>query len=302
MVLKSLYPSGACEHPVPQLAATLLSIFGALCFSGAAVLYRRGVQGSSISPIVANAIRSIPVLPFMVAAGLLSGASFEKPAEFYLLAFLSMAFIFLIGDSLLLYGLSAAPVGVVYPAAYSYPLFTALFAHLLLGENIKPVTLAAAVLIIAGVVLAYWGRSNSTSGSTARGVAAGLGASVSWGLGITLNQPALHYSTPVEFMVVRLLLLLAVSLPVILRVRPRREKVRITPLALGGLLGLGIGPLAYLYAIEMVGVVDPSVISSSTPVFALVLGSLVLNEKPGWNVALASVLVAMGVASLAISG
>ncbi|MEM4015217.1 MAG: DMT family transporter [Thermofilum sp.] len=297
---ESLNRRASRSFPVSSPAATALSLIGALCFSGAAVLYRSGMQNSSISPLAANALRSLTVLPLLAAIGALTGASYEKPAQFYILAFLSMLFIFFVGDSLLLYGLGVAPISLVYPAAYTYPLFTVLFSKLLLGVNAKPSVLAAALLIIGGVTLAYWGGSGKMGGSVARGLAAGLGASVSWGLGITLNQPALYYSTPVEFTVVRLVMLLALSLPVALKELSQKRAVRAGPLVLGGLLGVGAGPLAYLYAIEMVGVVEPSVISSSTPVLALLLGGLTLKEKPGFRALLGSLLVAAGISILVL--
>ncbi|MEM4810688.1 MAG: EamA family transporter, partial [Thermofilum sp.] len=80
----------------------------------------------------------------------------------------------------------------------------------------------------------------------------------------------------------------------------QKRAVRAGPLVLGGLLGVGAGPLAYLYAIEMVGVVEPSVISSSTPVLALLLGGLTLKEKPGFRALLGSLLVAAGISILVL--
>ena len=274
-----------------------LSALSALLFAGAATLYRRAMRGSSISPLAASALRALVVAPLLYALGALAGISFSKPAEFYLLAFASTVFVFAAGDALLLLGLSHSPIGVVYPAAYSYSLFAALFSHFLLGEAVTPAMLVSALLVMLGVALAYKGAGGSEG--YAKGLAAGLGASLSWGLGITLNKPALKYATPLELTLVRLLMLIVIAAPVLARESGKvREAVNLPYLALGGLLGVGLGPLAYLQAIADSGVTGPSIVASSSPVLAVVLAAVFLGEKPSrWAIS-GALLVFLGVALL----
>lgn len=274
-----------------------LSTLSALLFAGAAVLYRKAMQGAKLSPLAASALRATIVAPLLYAVGLLAGVSFSKPPEFYLLALASTVFVSLIGDTLLLFGLSRSPVGIVYSAAYSFSLFTALFSYVLLGEPITPATLLSALLVVSGIALAYKGAGGS--GDYVRGFAAGLGASVSWGLGITLNKPALEYATPFELTLVRLLMLVALTAPLLAREAGRiRESVNLPYLALGGLLGVALGPLAYLQAVADTNVAEPSIVASSSPVLAVVLASVFLGERPSRWAALGALLVFLGVALL----
>jgi len=274
-----------------------LSALSAILFAGAAVLYRRAMRGSSLSPLAASALRAIVVAPLLYAAGTLTGISFSKPVEFYLLAFASTVFVFAVGDALLLSGLSSSPIGVVYPTAYSFSLFTALFSHILLGEAVSATMLVSALLVVAGIALAYRGAGGS--GGYVKGFAAGLGASLSWGLGITLNKPALEYATPLELTLVRLLMLIVIAAPILVREAGRiREAVNLPYLALGGLLGVGLGPLAYLQAIADSGVTGPSIVASSSPVLAVVLAAVFLGEKPSLRAVFGALLVFLGVALL----
>uniref|UniRef100_A0A7J3X866 DMT family transporter n=1 Tax=Thermofilum pendens TaxID=2269 RepID=A0A7J3X866_THEPE len=274
-----------------------LSSLSALLFASAAMLYRKAMRGSRLSPLTASALRALVVVPLLYAVSAPVGVSFSKPAEFYLLAFASTVLVFAVGDALLLYGLSHSPVGVVYPAAYSFSLFAAFFSHLLLGEAVTAGMLAAAVLVVLGVALTY--RGASASGDYVRGLAAGLGASISWGLGITLNKPALDYATPLELTLVRLLMLIAIAAPALAREAGRiREAVNLPYLALGGLLGIGLGPLVYLQAIADSGVTGPSIVASSSPVLAVVLAAVFLGEKPSRWVVFGALLVFLGVTLL----
>ncbi len=274
---------------------SLFALAAALLFALAGVLYRKGVSGSSLNPLLASGLRAGPAFLVMLLAFLATGGSLSKPLEFYVVATASAFFAFFVGDSLFIYGLSRAPVGVVYPAAYTYPLFVALYSFLLTGRAPRPALLAAAVLMVAGTWVVY----NSGGGFAVRGLLAGVGAGASWGLGITLASLALKYASPIELNLYRTGLLLAATAPALVRQGARLGGARLEWLLLGGLFGIGIGPLALFTSIKMSDAVGPAVVSSGAPVLAVLLAAPVLGERvePRYLLGAALVAVATAVAS-----
>ncbi|QOJ79042.1 DMT family transporter [Infirmifilum lucidum] len=274
---------------------SLFALAAALLFALAGVLYRKGVSGSSISPLLASGLRAGPAFMVMLLAFLATGGSLDRPLEFYAIATASALSAFFVGDSLFIYGLSQAPVGVVYPVAYTYPLFVALFSFLFTGKAPRPASLVAAALMAAGT----WAVYGNGGGFAVRGLLAGVGAGAGWGLGITLASLALKYASPVELNLYRTGFLLAATAPVLAKQGARLGEARLGWLLLGGLLGIGLGPLALFTSIKMSDAVGPAVVSSGAPVFAVLLAAPLLGERVEPRYMLGAVLatVATAVAS-----
>ncbi|PLJ77432.1 DMT family transporter [Infirmifilum sp. SLHALR2] len=277
---------------------SLLAVTAALLFSLAGVLYRKGVSGSSLHPLLASGLRAGPAFTVMLLAFLASGGNMAKPLEFYAVATASAVFAFFLGDSLFIYGLSRSPVGVVYPVAYTYPFPVALFSFLLTGKTPRPAALIAAALVAIGMWVVY----NGGGGYTAKGLLAGLGASLSWGMGITLAYIALRYATPVELNLYRTGFLLAATAPALARRADDVKRARVGWVMLGGLMGIGLGPLALFTSMRMSDAVGPSVVSSGAPVFAVLLAAPILGERVEARYLAGALLVSVATAVVSLWG
>jgi len=270
----------------------------ALSFSSASVLYRSAMRGLRVNPVVASGLRAAPVLLFMASIYPFLGTGPAKPAIFYAYVLASTLLAFFAGDAAFLQGLSIAPLSVVYPAAYTFSLFVTLFSWLFLGESVAPATVAAALLIVAGVYLTYRGAPGG--GDVYKGMALGLAASVSWAGSIIFTAKALGMGNPVDVNTFRVAFLLLLSSPLLLREWRRRGigGYRFKPLALGGLFGIGIGPILFFASMGLAGVTRSSIIISTTPVLTVILAKIFLGEKVSGSLALGAAAVAAGTAML----
>ena len=270
----------------------------AVLFATAGVLYRKAVSGSSLHPLLASGLRAGPAFLIVLPAFLATGGTFSKPIEYYAIAAASAFFAFFVGDSFFIYGLARAPVGLVYPVAYTFPVFVAVFNFLLTGRTPSPILLVAAGLMVAGIRLVYGGHNSFSL----NGLIAGLMASVSWGLGISLATVALRYATPIELNLFRTGLLLVATLPALAKNSESLKRINFKWLLLGSMLGIGLGPLALFTAISLSDAVGPSVISSGAPVFAVVLAVPILKEKAETRILLGATLVALATAISTVWG
>lgn len=277
----------------------VLAALAALTFSTAAVLYRFAMRESSsggiMAGIVACGLRAVPTLAVLLVAHSALGTSEPKPAEFYAACLLSALSSFMIGDSAFLYGLSRAPLGVVYPTAYSFSLFAALFSHLIVGERVAPELVASAVVIIAGIYQVY--RGNDTEVSLV-GVLSGLIAAVFWGLSVAFTALALRWGNPVDVNLFRVAFLSVLTMPVVITKRDSVRAVRLYHLILGGILGIGIGPLLFFASMVLEGAARPSIIVSCTPLITVILGKAFLGEEVTGRVFTGALLVTAGLVLL----
>ncbi|MHB9302442.1 DMT family transporter [Thermofilum pendens] len=274
----------------------VFALVAALSFSGAAIFYRAGVRGSQVNPIVLSGLRGMFALALLLVVGFFYRVDFSKPPVFYLAVFLSMLGSFILGDSSFLYGLQRAPLGVVYPVAYTFSVFTALFSHFILGEELTLRDAVSSLLIVLGVALVY--SENFSLGKQALvGALAGLSASVSWGAGATLMGLALRWGNAVEVNISRLSMLVIATLPLILKNSSEVfRQVRVHLLALGGILGIGVGPLLFMNSISFIGASRSSIFISSTPVLTVLLSRIFLGEKTGGKLLLGTLAVSAGLA------
>ena len=190
-----------------------------------------------------------------------------------------------IGDSIFFECVRMLGVGRAMTIASSYPLLAAAFAAVVLGERITLNAGTGAVLTLLGLMLMLGSRGGSGEVRRApwKGVAAAIVVAVLWALSATLMKPALRDLSPLTAQGVRL--------PIV------ATFLWCTPWARGGWPALEragwtvVAPLVVLSAFTAVSslmwvaglkysdVVVATVLSSTSPMFALVLGAVFLGER-----------------------
>jgi len=246
----------------------------------------------------------------------------------------------LIAFSAYYYALRGERVAVMAPILSTDPLWTALFAWLIIGSTFGVLTLAGMAVAMAGVLLiTRWMGAGDDAvlgavagaahgevlpGPPAPGAAAPLRAgrlrlvalavlaAAGWGLGpVFIDQASTAYGKPTATMMIMsqalgMLMLGAVLLgrrrPLTARALdpPERRRVALL-LALGGLLEACVSVLFFL-AIAEIGPVLTVLIMATTPVFALVFGVAFLRERVGLRLVLAAAVTVIGVMLAAIDG
>ena len=267
--------------------------FGAACALGSAfmwaltsLLVRR--LGSTWSMVTINAVR-------ISASGLLLLAlSFAGTARVEILAMSMTTFVLIasstviaagIGDSIFFECVRILGLGRAMTLASSYPLLAAGFATVFLGESLTLRSTAGAVTTLIGLVLILGvrGRHGDPHPPQWRGVAGALFVAVLWAMSAILMKPAMRDLSPLTAQGLRL--------PIVALF------LWATPWARAGLPSLQaagrsvVAPLIVLSALTAVSslmwvaglkysdVIVATVLSSTSPMFALVLGALFLGER-----------------------
>ena len=238
------------------------------------------------------------------------------------------------------YALRGGRVAAVVPVFSTDPLWTALFAWLLLGSAFGWLTFAGMAVAMAGVLLiTRWmeaggeaeagalagaahgdvlpGRAEPGPGagsqiSRLRLVTLAVVAAAGWGLGpVFVDLASTSYGMPTATMMLESQALGMLMLGAVLLARrrplaarplsaPERRRAALLLVA-AGLLEAAISVLFFLSVAE-IGPVLTMLIMATTPIFTMVLGVAFLRERVGLRLACAAVVTVAGVMLAALDG
>jgi drug/metabolite transporter (DMT)-like permease len=276
-----------------------------------------GAQTRRVGAIYVNVVRSLAaalfvllLLPFSGALSELRGISASTAVAVVGSGVLAMG----LGDSLYFASLPLLGVARAVPIASGvYPLLTLLIAALWLDEKVTWLILLGTGLIVVGVSLLVGESPLADAGdrSPARpnGAAAGhwkrglfllIVACVTWALSTNWLKAGIGdldaiAAGTLRIIVNALVLLLAAGL---VRGRPRITSDGIrgaAPIALAGVLGIGIGSLLFIFALKEAGAGRTAVLVSTQPLFSLPIAVLFLREKITPKVVLGTALCILGI-------
>ena len=273
--------------------AITVSTFGALCALASALawavtslLVRRFDAVCNMMTI--NAVR-ISASGVVLLALSLTGAARAELAAMSLTTWILVASSTVlaagIGDSIFFECTKILGLGRAMTLAMMYPLMAAAFATAFLGETVTLRQIAGAVITLAGLVLIVTARSDHGGGHRHLwlGVLASVVVAITWAASAILMKPAMQELSPLTAQGIRLPIV-----AVFLWLMPW-SRSGLPALAASGRSMLG--PLAMMSAITAVSsmtwvaglkysdVVVATVLSSTSPMFALALGAMFLGER-----------------------
>jgi DME family drug/metabolite transporter len=284
----------------------------AISWAVAPILYRKALANAS--PVSANIMRCVTNAAVLVVilAGLgLTGTLTNLPVQVIGVVVVSGIIGLGVGDTLYMAGLKSVGVARAVPLAATYPLFSLLWATLLLGEPVTAAAVAGTVVILLGIWLLSRERGDSTihfrGRAVAWGVAASLLTAVVWSVSITLmdfavTMPGVVSGLEANYAVVTIriagmaLLMLALA-PLLDRkhVFLKLSWRTVALLCVGGLVANGLGWLLMNYSFMNIALSQAVPISSTTPLFSTLAGFLFFREKLTRDNTLGAVLVVAGV-------
>jgi drug/metabolite transporter (DMT)-like permease len=274
---------------------------------------------ATVGVVMAFLVRSMD--PFaIVAARLLLGSLFLSPLLLVMglagglgppamgpLALLAASGVVSLGIGDSLYGASLPYIGVsrAHPISIAlFPLFTFILAGTLLGEVITLSTLGGSFLIVAGIVLVVLsGRAvrqgPGVAGGGRRGGVLLVVAAALWAVGFGLLKLGVQDVDPVVGGYVRLVtgglflvgFLLWRRRPVGLRWRVGRQWAGLVWI---GLMTASSTGLLVVLAVKYAGVAKVSVLTATSPLFALPLAFLFLGERLTWRTVAGTMLAIAG--------
>jgi len=284
----------------------------AISWAVAPIMYRKALADAS--PVSANIVRcaSNAAVLVVILAGLgLTDALASLPLQVVAVVVVSGIIGLGIGDTLYMVGLKSVGIARAVPLAATYPLFSLLWATILLGESLTFAAVVGAIVILLGIWMLSREREDSTihfrGRAMAWGVTASLLTAVVWSVSITLmdfavTMPGVVNGLGVNYAVVTVRI--AGMALVMLALAPLLDRSRgflkvgwraAVLLCVGGLVANGLGWVLMNFSFLNITEAQAVPISSTTPLFSAFAGFLFFREKLTRNNTLGALLVVAGV-------
>jgi drug/metabolite transporter, DME family len=265
--------------------------------------------GATYSMMTINAVR-------VSASGLvLFGLSFAGTARAEITAMSATTFVLVasstviaagIGDSIFFECVRVLGLGRAMTVASSYPLLAAAFAAVFLGEPITVRAVTGALVTLFGLVLILGVHKSRGEARRAprSGVAAALLVAVLWALSAILMKPAMRDLSPLTAQGVRLPIVALflwctpwarTGLPAL----HRAGQTVVAPLVVLSAL-TAVSSLMWIAGLKYADVVVATVLSSTSPMFALVLGAMFLGERLTPTAVVGALLTVVGIVILKV--
>jgi len=276
----------------------VVGLIPAIFWAISPLFYKRGLR--NLNPIFGNTIRALPatILTFTMSFLLLGvDGSLLLPPQTLFASILSGSIGLGLGD--LFYLISIKQVGAARAVTItsSYPLITLLLSYLLLGEEIDWYIGLGTILVVLGIAFISLDGADSKIGF--RGIMVALIAAFFWSISIILAGILPSQGHPVAVNSWRLIGLTVFSLAPFLFVyrnsgAPVLDKYSLRYLTFGGLIGLSLGWIVFIYSIELIGLSRATTLSSVSPIFTAV-GEFMIERKFKGRIMLGSALTTLGV-------
>ncbi len=288
------------------MVGAVLALACSLCWAAGSVSMKD--LSRKLDPFTLNAPRSLiagmALLLLAVGTGRTAGARDLTPQALFLMVG-SMAIGGGLGDSLYLLSMARIGISRAYPIAGTYPAITLILAVLFLGESVTLPLIGGMLLVVFGVMLISrpsTEEDRAVAGNVRQqGIVFALLAAVCWAGASVMLSPGVRGVDPILVSSIRLpaLALILWGLVAVrgsagtLRTLSRREWVT---MVLGGLVGWGLGSLLFVMALAELGATRTSVLTSTSPLFAIPMTALFMNERPSRSVLVGTAITVAGVA------
>ena len=271
-----------------QTTLELVAISSALVWAISAFLIRS--QTATMTPAAINTVRCLAagvmfwlLLPFDTPSSSLVDLSWLE----WLLLVGSVLCNIVLGDTFSIVAIKEIGLSRSMPLTGTFPLATIFFEVLLLGHELQLSLLVGTLFLVGGIAfLSRQPRGSDAGelGSVRVGILFAIAASLMWGLGTILLKLAVTNMTIIQANSMRMpmvaMLLLATRVIPAGRVGLRSVSLRaLVIVALSGLIGMGLGSYLYLSALNGLGPSKTATLTSSYPVFGLLLALLFKQER-----------------------
>jgi len=285
----------------------LSAISAALCWAVATILYKKAL--SKVDPLAACLVRtaSAAIFLFLLAARDLNSFLHIDPTSLALITagvILGLA----VGDILYFEALSRIAVSLAAPLSSTYPIYAVAFAYLLVHEPVGWGVALGAVVIVFGtwLVSARQDHALEKGRSHRLGILMMLAAAPLWGLSLVIFKVAVLSNDPTQVSALRMLIVSPVLLGALV-VSGRGQHLRrigakeIATLAVAGVLALGVGGILLLQSLALTDASKTAPLSSTSPLFTVVLALAFLKEKITTRLATGTGLIMLGVGLVSLT-
>lgn len=218
-----------------------------------------------------------------------------------------------VGDTVFIRSLYFIYVSQAFPVGQcAFLVLTVVTSILLLSETFSPINIVGGGLILSGLYLitayGYQSRISTFRTTNRKGLLLAFSAALAWTTGAVILKISLTEINAVFAAAIRTFS--AATALTLFQYGPWAPKhpspmnqtnlKKLSMIALSGMLGYGIGGIAYVLAMQRVGAGRTVLITSLTPVLVLILSVLFLKEKPTRHSVIGTIICVVGVMCLSV--
>lgn len=236
---------------------------------------------------------AVILILFTLLTGRLSVLFMTPKEQVFLIAIAGLIAIS-IGDTIYIKSLSLVDVSRAFPIAQcTFPVITMIIAIIFLKEPFSSINIAGGFLVVTGIYLVVVkGRnliktSSMSVESDLKGVLLAFLAAATWTAGSVILKTAVIGVDP--FIAATIRIPIAALVLTCFVCNNRRNQIflikgygfrNIGLAALGGVIAFGIASVAYVTAMQIIGVGKTVLITATAPILILPFSILILNERP----------------------
>lgn len=275
----------------------MLSISAAFIWALAMVIISKTLN--QIGPLNVNALKTLFAAIAMLPIAFFSG-EIQEISSLNILSLIIVIFATLIGfglgDTSLFKSITLIGVSKSYTIAYTFPLFTMFFAIIFLGESFLIKYLIGTIIIIFGIINAFYKKSINHNKENNFGLLAAFITAISWSIAAILITIGIKNISIITANTIRFPLLFGF---LIFLTRPWTKKRAFSKknlylIAISGILSMALGGIIFLYSIKMIGISRATSLTASSPVWAILLSKPLLKEKISIRILMSALMVIVG--------
>jgi drug/metabolite transporter (DMT)-like permease len=280
------------------ITGELYALGAALCWSVAAVFYKKGISAGVIPAVL---IRTFSAMLFILVIYLVTrGWHFDFTLTGFLFLNLGGVLRLVLGGAAYMSALENISVSRFIPILFTFPLLTILLSALLLHENIGDDVISGTVLIVFGVWTLSKGHNSSGEKNVKQGVLFGVLAAFLYAFSIVATKTGLNDVDPFQSVLISMPLPLGMLYIVysmkhgsssVLRFR----KEAYILLGLGGIAGMALGSYFFFMSLTLIGAAKATGLAAITPFLSSILALVTLNEKISLELVLGTAATVAGI-------
>ncbi|SNQ59025.1 DMT family transporter [Candidatus Methanoperedens nitratireducens] len=265
-----------------MIAGELYALAAAICWSVAAVFYKKGIGAGAIPAVL---IRTFFAMLFLLILYiLLRGGHFDFTLAGF--AFLNLGGLLrlILGGAAYMKGLENISVSRFIPILFTFPLLTILLSAVLLDEKIRPEVIAGTVLIVIGVWILSREHNSRGEKNVRLGVSLAVLAAFLYAFSIVATKTGLKDVDPLQSALISMPIPLALLYFVYsISESPgaifKFKKEAYILLGLGGIAGMGFGSYFFFVSLTLIGAAKATSLAAITPFLSSMMALVTLKEK-----------------------
>lgn len=265
-----------------MIAGELYALAAAICWSVAAVFYKKGIGAGAIPAVL---IRTFFAMLFLLILYiLLRGGHFDFTLAGF--AFLNLGGLLrlILGGAAYMKGLENISVSRFIPILFTFPLLTILLSVVLLDEKIRPEVIAGTVLIVIGVWILSREHDSRGEKNVRLGVSLAVLAAFLYAFSIVATKTGLKDVDPLQSALISMPIPLALLYFVYsISESPgaifKFKKEAYILLGLGGIAGMGFGSYFFFVSLTLIGAAKATSLAAITPFLSSMMALVTLKEK-----------------------